>query len=340
MPYVSYVTVSCDEINVGKIDVELERAKAEGAAWEERHKTPVTLKAVYEPKGEALEYAGLGLNLYGGCSHKCAYCYNEGMFDGLCTDPVKKSTLEHIEHDLRDLAGEKTPVHLCFVGDPYDLGREDNGYVRKVLELFRKYDHPFQVLTKGGTRAVKDFDLYGPRDAFGVTLTLENDVDSLKWEPGAALPADRIEALKQAHDRGIPTWASLEPVIDPAQTLHLIDLTHDFVDHYGVGKLNTRGKKGISQELKDLEKSIDWCKYRSDVEAKLKGYAKQYKIKQALLDAIKCDEPKLIACVVCGENLIVGGKVLKGHTMKNGKFYCARPGCGYPAREKDLEVKA
>ena len=238
------------------------------------------LNAIYRPKGEALEYANLGLNLYTGCSHECRYCYCEDFlwFDGTCND--LNSSLFIIERDLKRLAlnGNRDRVHLSFAGDPYDQGRADNSYTRKVLELFNKYHHPFQILTKGSSNhAFLDFDLYSREDRFGVTLTFDNDVDSLKWEPGAALPSDRIKALKIAHDvYGIETWVSLEPVIIPEQTLHLIDLTHEFVDHYGVGKLNHNP---------ELEKTIDWHKYLADAEALLKGYGKSYKIKKALAEA-------------------------------------------------------
>jgi len=238
----------------------------------------MTLRAIYRPKGEALEYAPLGLNLFAGCSHGCRYCYNKDRFTKACTAQLKKSTLENIRTDLEELAaaGNKDPVHLCFVGDAYDLGRQDNSYVRKVLRLFRIYDHPFQVLTKGGLLAARDFDLYGPADRFGVTLTFVNPEDSKKWEPGAALPADRIEALRQAHSQGITTWASLEPVIDPAQTLWLLELTYPFVDHYGVGKLN---------HCPEVERAIDWRKFRADAEALLQKHGKSYAVKAALQNA-------------------------------------------------------
>jgi DNA repair photolyase len=229
------------------------------------------LEAIYRPKGEALEYALHGLNLYGGCSHGCIYCYNRFRFHRSCNSLLKKATLENIEANLK-LMRDREPVHLCFVGDPYDMGRQDNSYTRKVLELFRKYDHPFQVLTKGGLKAARDFDLYGPDDRFGVTLTFINPNDSRLWEPGAALPSDRIAALKLAHERGIKTWVSLEPVIDPAQTLALVEATHEYVDFYGVGKWNhdTRAKE------------INWPKFRADAEELLKRYGKAYKIKAAL----------------------------------------------------------
>jgi len=42
-----------------------------------------------------------------------------------------------------------------------------------------------------------------------------------------------------------------------------------------------------------------------------------------------------IICAVCGSELIdARGKIVKGHTNKNGQFYCAQPGCGYPARKE------
>jgi DNA repair photolyase len=84
----------------------------------------------------------------------------------------------------------------------------NDSYLRTVLKLFRQHDQPFQVLTKGGAKAIKDFDLYSLNDKFGVTLTFDNDADSNKWEPGAALPADRIAALKEAHNRNIHTLVS------------------------------------------------------------------------------------------------------------------------------------
>jgi DNA repair photolyase len=143
---------------------------------------------------------------------------------------------------------------------------ETDSYVRNVLKTFREYDHPFMILTKGGMLAAKDFDLYGPNDWFGVTLTFDNDADSQKNEPRAALWSDRIRALKEAHDRGIHTWVSLEPVLYPEQTLHLIELTHEIVDQFRVGKLN---------HCPDKEKQIDWPKFRGDAEVMLQLYDKQ-----------------------------------------------------------------
>jgi hypothetical protein len=77
-----------------------------------------------------------------------------------------------------------------------------------------------------------------PINAWSATLTHDDPAVSLEWEPGAALPAERIEALRIAHTAGIKTWVSFEPVIDPESVCRLLDLPHGFVDFYKVGKLN------------------------------------------------------------------------------------------------------
>jgi DNA repair photolyase len=107
------------------------------------------------------------------------------------------------------------------------------------LEVLREHGLAFCVLTKGGTRALADIDLYRPdRDAFASTLTSLDDAFALKWERGAALPCDRIAALKTFHDQGIFTWVSLEPTLDIESSLAIVEHTHTFVDLYKIGRAN------------------------------------------------------------------------------------------------------
>jgi len=60
-------------------------------------------------------------------------------------------------------------------------------------------------------KSMRDFDLLNGNSNYGATLTFIDRGDSLKWEPGAALPDERMLALKEAKKRGIKTWVSLEP---------------------------------------------------------------------------------------------------------------------------------
>ena len=89
------------------------------------------------------------------------------------------------------------------------------------------------ILTKGGTHALADLDLYRrDRDAFFTTLTSLDDRFSLKWEPGAPLPGNRIEAIKKFHSAGIFTIVSLEPTLDIEHSLAVVEATYGFVDLY------------------------------------------------------------------------------------------------------------
>ncbi|MHC4617224.1 MAG: SPL family radical SAM protein [Planctomycetota bacterium] len=196
---------------------------------------------IYRPKGRAQEYAWLALSHYTGCGHGCSYCYVPAVTknpDFHRSQAPRPGVIEQLKREAPKYAGTDERVLVSFTTDPYQPLDDDLRLTRQVLEILRRNDIPFQVLTKGGLRAARDLDLYGPCDAFAVTLTLLDSGKSLHFEPNAAAPSERITALQAAKERGIETWVSLEPVIDPQVSLHIIELTHEIVDHFKIGKMN------------------------------------------------------------------------------------------------------
>jgi len=230
---------------------------------------------IYKPSGKAAEYARLALNLYTGCDNGCTYCYAPSVLHVTREEFVKvkprKGIIEAIEHQLNSLAksGNLMPqnerVLLCFTCDPYP--NIDTKVTTEALITLVGNGIPFQVLTKSGSRALVDMPIYGPDDAFASTLTFASAQDSWKWEPNAALPADRMLTLKKFHEAGIYTWVSLEPVIDPEQTLELIKRTHGFVDLYKVGTLNY------------VKSDVNWRMFGYRVIKTLRELNKKYYIK-------------------------------------------------------------
>ena len=147
--------------------------------------------------------------------------------------------LGNLQKDARkyQAAGITEQVMLSFTCDVYNP--TDTSLTRPAIQILQAHGLAFCVLTKGGSRALVDLPLYRPsRDAFACTLTSLNDEFSLKWEPGAALPMDRIATLRKFHDAGIFTWVSLEPVISTGASLTIVEATHDFVDLYKIGRAN------------------------------------------------------------------------------------------------------
>ena len=214
------------------------------------------MSVIYEPRGRAREYAHLALNLYGsigpdgkeypaGCVHGCTYCY---VPDFMHIPPEifhgdvrpRRDILNRLRKDAPKFAGTDTRVLLCFACDAYQPLPPERDVTRAAIEILREFDIPFQVLTKGGMRAARDFDLYGPKDAFATTLTFIGKHPSRGFEPKAAAPASRIAAIRVAKHRGLRTWVSLEPVLDPVDSLAIIACTADCVDLFKIGKLNHR----------------------------------------------------------------------------------------------------
>lgn len=212
---------------------------------------------IYAPAGQAGEYAPLAANPYRGCGHKCAYCYVPAVlkmkreeFDATATE--RPNFLNNLSKDARkyQVSGITEQVMLCFTTDPYHPF--DNSLTRKTIESLISHGLAFCTLTKGGTRALRDLDLFRPdRDAFASTLTSLDDAVSKKWERGAQLPSNRIDTLKKFHDAGIFTWVSLEPTLDIDTSLKIVRETHSFVDLYKVGRVN----------YLPMTKTTDWQDY-------------------------------------------------------------------------------
>lgn len=225
-------------------------------------------RVIYRPRGRAAEYAQWAVNPWVGCDHGCTYCYGPQTLkitpEEFRVPRLKTHFFDKLEKDARDLAGDPEPILLCFIGDPYMPSDSHSSITRHTIRFLQTYNLRVRILTKGGFRSQRDFDLLTDRDFYGATLTFADTPDSQHWEPHAAPPGDRIYTLAIAHHRGIPTWVSLEPVIYPAQTLELIKRTHTFVDEYRVGKLNYRPTivnwQQFAQEVIALLTELD-CAY-------------------------------------------------------------------------------
>ncbi len=234
---------------------------------------------IYETSGRAKEYSSLAMNLYRGCSHGCLYCYSPLV---LHRDRAEFHRSGHLfaqaTSDIGDTArrlqqnGEKRRVLLCFTCDPYSPEEATTQRTRQVIEILHAHGLKVTILTKGGMRAASDFDLLGPGDQFATTLTCVDDTTSRFWEPGAALPEERIESLIQAKGRDIETWVSLEPVLYPQATKQLILLTKDLVSHFKIGKLN----------YDPWAAKIDWPAFARQITAFMDGLGVRYYVKTDL----------------------------------------------------------
>ena len=234
-------------------------------------------RPIYEPRTRAKEYADLAINIYTGCNHGCWYCYakknhdrwnpNEDFADVKPRDNIVEAT-------KRQLSGGKykdKKIMLCFTCDPYPA-LIDTMPTREVIEAIKNAGAHVQILTKGGERAERDFDLLDSNDSFGVTYTGHAPGSlfvKLKDEPNASPPSERLASLGRAHKLGIKTWMSCEPVINEVEIYSIIELA-EYIDLFKIGKLNHYSSK------------INWREFGKRCEMLCRRNNRNYYIKEDL----------------------------------------------------------
>jgi len=220
------------------------------------------MRLIYEPRGPAREYSELACNLFGdaegkhgGCSHGCLYCYCPDVLRipparFHCRPLPRPNVLADLERDAARMAqaGDRRRVLFSFIGDPYCPEEAETETSRRALEIMVAHGLNFDVLTKGGARAIRDFDLLeAGRASFGTSLAWTEDFSRRIWEPYAATIEERWMAITHARARGLRTWLSMEPVLDAEQALELLAWIE--VDEVRIGR---------ASHLLSSVTTIDW----------------------------------------------------------------------------------
>lgn len=225
-------------------------------------------KAIYEPSGKAAEYSPWACNFFTGCSNDCEYCYcKRGVLSHVWDKKphLKKCFItEHYALDVfckeldicQELIGE-AGLLFSFTTDP--LLPETRGLTFSAMEeaisrginvkiLTKRADWIDEFIIRTEIQTINYGD-NGHRIAFGFTLTGFDEK-----EPGASLNSERIEAMKELHNLGFKTFASIEPVITPAMSRNMIQSTLGFCDLYKVGLIS-----GVKKDYYDpVHLSVFW----------------------------------------------------------------------------------
>lgn len=238
-------------------------------------------KLIYHPSGKAGEYAnkGYAANLFKGCTHGCKYCYvpmfthakREVFHRGVSTAP---DVINRLKADMARIGKVDEPIFLCFTCDPY-CRNADLRITREAIKIILGSGNAVNILTKTGGLAGRDFDLLcgSPGSKIGATLTFHCPDCSKEWEPYASWPMNRITLLKNAHDLGISTWASIEPVIIPEESLAIMKEAIPYVDEFKIGKWNHDKRSN----------NIDWKRFANDAIELMEKHNKKYVLKEDLV---------------------------------------------------------
>lgn len=161
------------------------------------------------------------MNPYTGCGHGCVYCYarfmgrytSHQMPWGTFCDP-KVNAVEVLKKQIV----KTSPGLVCFstVTDPYCTIEAKYRVTRKLLEIFLPSSFSISILTKSDL-VLQDMDLLQrfPRDRIEVGLSINTLDEQIRFafEPGAPPIQQRLNALRELHQKGIQTWVFIAPML-------------------------------------------------------------------------------------------------------------------------------
>jgi len=190
------------------------------------------------------EWADAHYNICTGCEHDCLYCYAKAMghrFKGPRL-PSGGWLRQQLNPQVTRFGQEVRPVGVVMFPTTHDLTPK---FLPESLRTIKNLlvNNRVLVVTKPHLCVVRALcgELTDARDRILFRFT----IGSLKpelcafWEPGAPAPAERLQALQHAFERGFATSVSVEPMLDSvAGTCELVDHVTPFVtETIWIGKM-------------------------------------------------------------------------------------------------------
>ncbi|WP_160722962.1 SPL family radical SAM protein [Bacillus sp. USDA818B3_A] len=242
----------------------------------------ISKKILTEAKG----YLDVGfthsLNPYSGCSFSCSYCYVREMPIQKFKDipwgkwlDIKTNAAENYRKEITKLREKNKPVNIFMSSatDPYQPIERKANITRGILEEMIENPPDFLQIQTRGPLITRDLDLLvqlKEKSDLLVSMTIETDREDIKqiFAPTAPGIKLRVKALKEIHDAGISTQASLSPVLP--FTPDFPRLLEGIVDHIWIDTLSigdgARGKRSERLGMPALFQKHELAKwYRMDL---------------------------------------------------------------------------
>ncbi|MGF9891245.1 radical SAM protein [Priestia megaterium] len=167
------------------------------------------------------------LNPYVGCAFGCKYCYVQEMPAARYREEkwgeyvdIKTNAAELLEKDINKALKKGTPISIFMstATDPYQGAEAKSKLTRSLLEVMvkQKDNIDYLMVHTRSPLVTRDIDLF---KEFGekiiVSMSIETDLDKIRkvFTPAAPPIPARLNALKKLTEAGIPTRASVSPML-------------------------------------------------------------------------------------------------------------------------------
>jgi DNA repair photolyase len=246
---------------------------------------------------EAKGYLDVGfthsLNPYSGCVFACRYCYVRELPIQRFKDipwgkwlDIKTNAAENYRKEIIKLRKKTNAVNIFMSSatDPYQPIERKAEITRRILEEMIDNPPDFLQIQTRGPLITRDIDLLiqlKEKCNVLVSMTIETDREDIKqifapYAPGIKL---RLNALKEVHDLGILTQASISPVLP--FTRDFPKILDGIVDHIwidtlsiGDGSMGKRSERLGMPRLFDEHGQTRW--YDKNIHVKVEKYFTKY----------------------------------------------------------------
>lgn len=258
--------------------------------------------AIYKPKGKAGEYAKYACNFYIGCSNDCTYCYCKrgllGHAMGAPTPTLKKCFNDfmhatdifrrEVDDNLEEL--RKHGLFFTFTSDP--CLKETWFLTWTSVDYAVDKGVPCMILTKRADIPKFPPQWSKPRFkdliAFGFTLTGHDEL-----EPGASTNTERIMKMKELHQLGFKTFASIEPIVTLDCSFQMIQYAAEYCDLFKIGLMS--GKREYTKgQVEDFMRKVNSLIAAQDL---LYGHKVKVYWKDSVLEWLGIDRKEMMSTV-------------------------------------------
>lgn len=166
------------------------------------------------------------INPYQGCEHGCVYCYARpshsylGLSPGLDFETqifYKSNAAAILLKEWQKPGYECKPITIGANTDPYQPAEKSLQVTRQLLQLFREYRHPVNLITKSHL-ICRDIDLLSDLakdNLCSVAISIPTMDASLKrvMEPRVPTASARLKAIRDLSQAGVPVSLLVAPII-------------------------------------------------------------------------------------------------------------------------------
>jgi len=166
------------------------------------------------------------INPYRGCEHGCVYCFARpthsymGLSPGLDFESklfAKPDAARLLDRELSKEGYQPRTIAIGTNTDPYQPIEKRYRIMREILEVLEARGHPVGIVTKSAL-VTRDIDILSRMAERGLakvalSVTTMDRMLALTMEPRASPPTQRLEAIRQLSDAGIPASVMVAPII-------------------------------------------------------------------------------------------------------------------------------